>query len=315
MENEDDCKEPASGKMISRFTGPAGEVLLLGVLTDESVLRGMPEIKTFLAGCELLEVAQGSELIRQGQSDNDLYIIISGSFNMEINGRHFTTRHVGTHVGEIALIDSTVRRSATARAAEHSLVLRCSEEHFSNYANKNPRVWRRLAVELSRRLSERNRLIRAPRTQPVLFIASSSENLGIANEVQAAFDHEPIVTERWTDGVFNPSNTPIEDLTSLVGRIDFAVVLITADDKIISRKTENFSPRDNVIFELGVAIGAIGRSRTMIVTPRGADIKIPSDLLGVKLIDFPPGEESTITSRLGPACNEIRKVINRLGPL
>jgi CRP/FNR family transcriptional regulator, cyclic AMP receptor protein len=95
MSSDNGAKTSASGEMISRFTGSSGQALLHDVLADESVLRGIPNLAEFIAGCELLEVAQGSELIRQGEPDNDLYIIVSGSFDMEINGRHITTRHVG----------------------------------------------------------------------------------------------------------------------------------------------------------------------------------------------------------------------------
>lgn len=313
--HEDIKKASSSGQMVSRFTGNSGQNLLLQVLSDESVLRGIPNLSEFITGCELREVSVGTELIKQGESDNDIFMIVSGSFDMFINGRHLTSRRAGTHVGEIAMIDHTSRRTSSAVATEHSVILRCSEEHFSRFANANPKVWRRLAVELSRRLTERNRLIKAPRAEPVLFVACSTESLSIAHEIQAAFDYDPITVEIWTDGVFNPSNTPIEDLTSLIGRIDFAVVIMTGDDRIASRKTENFGPRDNVIFELGLAIGAIGRARTLMLTPRGADLKFPSDLLGVRPIDFLPGDSSTIRSRLGPACTELRKLINRLGPI
>jgi CRP/FNR family cyclic AMP-dependent transcriptional regulator len=311
----EDPKSSDSVPMLSRFSGAAGRELLLEVLSDTSLLRGVTDLQNFVEVSELIEVSSGSEITTQGSPDNQLFVIVSGSFNILVNGRQVATRRVGAHVGEMALVDPTARRSASAVAAEHSLVLKCSEEHFSKFANDHPKLWRRLAVELSRRLTERNRLIKAPRTQPALFVACSTEAIGIAREIQAAFDYDPIVVEIWTDGVFNPSKTPIEDLTELIARIDFAVILLTPDDNVESRGVEAFGPRDNVVLELGLAIGAIGRSRTLLLTPRGFAFKLPSDLLGVKPIDYPEGELSTIKSRLGPACNEVRKLINRLGPI
>jgi predicted nucleotide-binding protein len=311
----DDSKTSDSRPMLLRFSGGAGRELLLEVLSDTSLLRGVSDLQEFAEACDLVEVPAGSEIMTQGAPDNELFVILSGSFNILVNGRQVATRRVGAHLGEMALVDPTARRSASAIAAEHSLVLKCSELTFSKFANSHPKLWRRLAVELSRRLTERNRLVKAPRTQPVLFVACSTEAIGVAREIQAAFDYDPIVVEIWTDGVFNPSKTPIEDLTDLVGRIDFAVILLTPDDKVKSRDVEAFGPRDNVVFELGLAIGAIGRSRTLLLTPRGFAFKLPSDLLGVKPIDYPEGEPSTIKSRLGPACNEVRKLINRLGPI
>ena len=286
----------------------------MSTLGEESVLRGTSGLQEFVLACDIVEVESGKELIRQGDPDNDLFVIISGAFDVRANGRVVATRRASDHIGEIALIDCTARRTASAIATEPSLVLRCPEEHFSQFANKNPQVWRRLAVVLSRRLTERNRLISAPRAEPVVFVACSTEALETAREIQEAFDHDKFVVEIWTDGVFNASKTAIEDLTSLLGRIDFAVVLLTPDDKITSRSKRSFSPRDNVVFELGLAIGAIGRSRTVILLPRGEKLKLPSDLLGVKPIDYPTGDSPTLRRRLGPACNEIRKMVNFLGP-
>jgi predicted nucleotide-binding protein len=53
----------------------------------------------------------------------------------------------------------------------------------------------------------------------------------------------------------------------------------------------------------------------VILVPRNLDLKIPSDLLGIKPIDYPAGDVSTIKARLGPACTELRALIKRLGPI
>jgi CRP/FNR family cyclic AMP-dependent transcriptional regulator len=310
-----DDKGSASPPMLTRFSGDSGRALLLEVLSDTSLLRGIADLGAFVDACSMFDVVAGAEVIQQGGSDNDLYIVLSGSLDVLVNGRRVATRRVGAHVGEMALVDSTARRSATVIAAENCLLLKCSEQFFSEAAQKQPKLWRRIAVELSRRLHERNALIRAPRTEPVLFVACSTEALEVAREIQAAFAYDPVVVEIWTDGVFNASKTPIEDLTALVGRIDFAIIIATPDDKIASRHETSFGPRDNVVFELGLAIGAIGRQRTLLVVPRGHDMKLPSDLLGVKPLDYADGDATTIKSRLGPLCTEIRRIVNRIGPL
>lgn len=120
MTSEDESKTPASGPMLSRFQGEAGRKLLLEVLSEESVIRGADGFEAFIDQCKLLEVESGTELISQSGSDNDLYIILSGSFSIHINGRLQTTRRVGQHVGEIALIDPTARRTGSVVAGAQS---------------------------------------------------------------------------------------------------------------------------------------------------------------------------------------------------
>lgn len=314
MPNDSD-KSPPSQSLIERFEGDRGRAILLEVLSETRLLRGELELDGLIAGCELIDVPVDQVLIEQGGVDNHLYIVLSGGFAISVNGRPLTRRTVGMHLGEMAMIDSTARRSATARADEPSVVLKCSEQVFTAYANAHPRLWRRIAVELSRRLTERNVLIRTPRAEPVLFVACSREGIDIARDIQAAFAHDPFVVEIWTDGVFNPSKTPIEDLTALVERIDFGIFLLSPDDQVTSREVTEFGPRDNVVFELGLVMGAIGRERTFLVVPRGQDFKIPSDLLGVKPLDYALGAADTTKSRLGPVCTELRRIVNRLGPI
>ena len=313
MTQED--KSSQSQSMLSRFAGEEGEALLLVVLREIPLLEGVADLESLLAISDKLELPAETVLIEQGAADNDVYLVVSGAFRIHVNSRLVTTRGVGSTLGEMALIDPTARRSANVVAAEPSLVLKCSEASFSKFANSHPQVWRRLAVELGRRLTERNRFITVPREQPVLFLGCSKEGLEPAQEIQSGLDHDPIVVEVWTDGVFNASKTPIEDLNALVRRIDFGALILTPDDMIVSRGEEAFGPRDNVIFELGLIMGAIGRERTFMIAPRGEDFKLPTDLLGVKPLDYAAGDEETIRARLGPTCNELRKAINNLGPL
>ncbi len=90
----------------------------------------------------------------------------------------------------------------------------------------------------------------------------------------------------WTEGVFQASSTAIESLVKAAKEADFAALVLTADDITVSRHKSKPSPRDNVIFELGLFIGALGRERVFILKPRGVDVRIPSDLLGVVWLEY-----------------------------
>ena len=66
--------------------------------------------------------------------------------------------------------------------------------------------------------------------------------------------------------------------------------------------------------ELGLFMGALGRERSFIVKPRGEDIKVPSDLLGLKPLEYSNGTTDTVSARVAPICNEIRNTVRTLGP-
>ncbi len=44
----------------------------------------------------------------------------------------------------------------------------------------------------------------------------------------------------------------------------------------ISREKKQAAPRDNVVFELGMFMGCLGRERCFVVNEEGADLKLPS---------------------------------------
>jgi hypothetical protein len=69
--------------------------------------------------------------------------------------------------------------------------------------------------------------------------------------------------------------------------------------------------RDNVVFELGLFIGRLGRERTFIVMPKGvADFHLPSDLLGVRVATYQaPASVARLQAALGPACHDVRLAI------
>ena len=300
--------------MVGRFSGDRGRQTLLAVLAETPLFRNISGLDVLVTASQVREIKKGIVLIEQGAADDNLYVVLSGQFNIFINGRQVAVRGAGSHLGEMAVLDRTARRSASVIANADSVVLEWPHEKFVEFANSNPSAWRHIGVELSRRLSERTAFIKAPRPEPVLFIGCSTEALEIAREVQVGFTQDKFVVEVWTDGIFNPSRTPIEDLSALVRRVDFGLLVLTPDDHVSVRGEAEKQPRDNVIYELGLLTGAVGRERTFMLLPRDTDLKLPSDLLGVNPLEYSMGSGS-LASRLGPPCHQLRIKIRELGPL
>src|SRR5262245_25387722 len=120
---------------------------------------------------------------------------------------------------------------------------------------------------------------------PSLFIGSSSEGLDVAREVELQLEDEALVTI-WKDGVFGLGEATLESLMNALDQFDFAVMVLTPDDLLESRGQNYASPRDNVIFELGLFMGRLGRSRTFILHEQNADLKLPSDLAGITRVTY-----------------------------
>jgi len=309
---------PSHPSMLPRFEGDSGRQRLAEILRRQALIAGDENLAQEVIGLaslvEVLPDTPEATIIAQGGADNDIYFIIAGSVRIQINGREIATRGAGSHVGEMALLDPTARRSATVTALEPCVLARVCEADFSPLAQKYPELWRNIAVELANRLRERSKHIREPHNQPVVFAGSSSEQLEIAREIQLGLCDDPMVVRVWTDGVFKASRTSIENLVSAVSDSDFAVLVISSDDTVQSRGAEHEAPRDNVLFELGLFMGGIGRQRTFMVKPRGVDIKIPTDLLGLMPLDYADGPKETLPERIAPVCTGLRRMIMQIGP-
>src|SRR5579883_1263794 len=252
--------------MLERFIGSEGRRRLADALARQSTLIGSSESASSLAQCcEVQTLGAGGVILEQGASDNHLYFILSGSFSVLVNGREVARRFAEQHVGEMAMIDPKARRSATVLALEESVVARISEPDFATLATVTPLLWKNLAVELADRLRQRNRLVGMRNDLPHIFLGSSKESLVIADGIQAGLARDPYVVTVWTNGVFGPSQFPIQALERTAQESDFAALVLGPDDHITSRDEENFGPRDNVILELGLFIGAFGHERVFLL--------------------------------------------------
>lgn len=300
--------------MIKRFQGETGRRLLTESIMSQNIVRDNKELaEQIVRHIQLLEVPEGTTIIQENATDNDLYFILVGEFRIVVNKRDVALRAAGMHVGEMALIDPKAIRCASVIAHRDSVVGKISEPNFSMLADQFPRVWRLLSIELCERLRQRNELITEPNPRPVVFIGSSTESVQVARAIQNGLRHDQMQVIVWTDAVFGASRFPIEDLEQQIKIADFSILVIGPDDKIISRNISSEGPRDNVVFELGMFMGALGRQRTFIVIPRGIDLKIPSDLLGLKLLEYYIGPENNYASALAPVCNDLRQIVSQEG--
>ena len=301
--------------MIDRFLGEKGKRLRVEAFSTQKMVVGNADLADELSDrCELLALPAGTCLIEQEADDNDIYFILAGSFDVIINGRKIAARGPNDHVGEMAAIQPSQKRSATLIATDDAVVAKLSEEAFTELATLYPAMYRFIAQELARRLLQRNHHVGAFRDKIRVFIMSSAEALPISRAIQNAFAHDPILFVNWPDGVFRVTNYTLQSLEAQIDDSDFAIAIAHADDMTESRGKDWPSPRDNVIFELGLFMGRLGRARAILMEPREEKVKLPSDLAGLTTIPYRFEKGADAAALLAPACNALRDHINALGP-
>jgi CRP/FNR family cyclic AMP-dependent transcriptional regulator len=300
--------------MKKRFEGPDGQRRLITALQSCTIVEHHEALATRLTEVgELLSFDVGDVLMTQGAADNDIYLILVGQVNVLVNGRHVAIREARESIGEMALLSPTEPRSATVTARDPVVALKVSESDFHQVAEEYPQIWRVVAQIVADRLRQRATLLNRPNTKPLLFLGCSVESLAIAQEIQLGLKHDNVEPVVWTDSIFGPSGVPIDALLNTVNESDFAVFVFSPDDKVISRDNEYNAPRDNTVFELGLFMGKLERSRTFIVKEQDADVKIPTDLLGITPITYIYRGSGNLSAAIAPVCTQLRKVINDLG--
>jgi predicted nucleotide-binding protein with TIR-like domain len=152
-------------------------------------------------------------------------------------------------------------------------------------------------------------------TRLKVFVVSSSEGLDPANAVRRLLVGEfrqNAEVRPWTRE-FELSATYIESLENQAREVDFAILVLTADDVITSREKEKPAPRDNVVFELGLFMGSLGRERCFIVKEKVPDLKLPTDLLGIHTASFKPPADRDWKTALEATCLSISERMAKLG--
>lgn len=147
---------------------------------------------------------------------------------------------------------------------------------------------------------------------PSVFIGSSVEGLPIAEAINASLEHFAECSV-WSEGVFGLSHGSLESLLSAVASFDFAILVLTPDDMVVVREDHTQLPRDNVLFELGLFMGGLGRDRCFMVYDRHSKIKLPSDLAGIAPATFQLHASGDLIPSLGPPIFKIKDRMQKLG--
>jgi len=146
---------------------------------------------------------------------------------------------------------------------------------------------------------------------PTLFIGSSKENIPVANLFYTALNDQCAKVTSWQHGIFGLNENYLEDLLKTLTKYEFAAFILAGDDNTISREKSMLSPRDNILFESGLFMGALGRTNTFLIYDNTIDLKLPSDLAGITLASYDNTliKEGKTNEAIKEACDQIRNKI------
>jgi len=146
--------------------------------------------------------------------------------------------------------------------------------------------------------------------KPQVFVASSTGARRYAEAIQVNLEDDADVVI-WTQD-FELSRTVLDEL--LAATYDFGIFIFLPEDETVIKGERLLAVRDNVVFELGLFIGKLGKDRNFLVVPKDQpNVRIPSDLSGLVVAYFDPRREKEFAA-LGPACTKIRNKIRSLWP-
>ncbi len=209
----------------------------------------------------------------------------------------------------MAVIEPGERRAADLVANDDDTFLFVIQAaDFLATAKEHGEVWECIARELASRLRQRDEMFVPPNPTPVVFIASSTEGSGILEKAEAALSGPGRVMRPWNQpGIFRPTLGTLEELERHAHEVDFAVIVVTTDDLRDSRGITTLVPRDNVMLECGLFMGALERERAFVLAQSNPDLALPSDLKGVTALFYK--DEAELAERL----REISETIDRKG--
>jgi hypothetical protein len=140
-----------------------------------------------------------------------------------------------------------------------------------------------------------------------LFIGSSTEGKSIAIKLKQEIEAELnswLECDLWDGGaIFDLNVSTLDALMKASRKYDYGILVATKDDITKSRGVEAHTPRDNVMFEMGMFLGSLGLTRAFLLVEKYS--KLPTDYNGITVPYF----EKDIEGSLETAVKQIRLAI------
>lgn len=139
--------------------------------------------------------------------------------------------------------------------------------------------------------------------KPKIFIGSSTAGYPVAQKVKKYLAKVGDCFLWKEPNMWEPNRSTFDNLLRMVAYFDFGIFVATADDVTYTNKKIVVEPRDNVILEMALFLGAMGRDKSFLLVESG--IKLPSDFDGIYMPRFEKNNDQLIKNACSEYANKI----------
>ena len=226
---------PKAG-LLTQFTGSEGHKNLVRVIADARLVQHNSNVAEQLAKVAKLQEYKTNKIVYSaGQpSKGNLYLIVCGKFDLII-GNTVLEMTTGETLGEFPAIDPSMTYTVTVRAHEPSVMAVISKNALFSIADKYPEVWRNMAKLLVSRLRATYKHI-PPKNKCVFIIhGHDRENVLELQRFLKKLRLKPVILQDEPDA---GSKTVIEKFERYAAEASFAIAVLTPDDEVSAKRTE-----------------------------------------------------------------------------
>src|SRR5262245_12003903 len=150
---------PGFRETASRMADEQGVLNAAMLLRSTAIFRELSndQLDAIWSRAKLHNLQRGATLVRQHTPSDSVYIVVSGRFEVWVEGQKAPINEVGVGepIGETGFF-SGAQRNATIIAARDSVVLELDRVSFDTVARQVPAIHQTLLRALARRLAEGN---------------------------------------------------------------------------------------------------------------------------------------------------------------
>lgn len=187
-----------NAQLPAKFSGPEAKEQARSVLANNPAIRGNISLADeFLEAGNVVYFRKGEVLIKQGDTDNEVYFLLAGTVDVVFKSQLGSRRTAPNQIGEMAAINLGETRSATIVAASDEVAaLQIPGVSFHHIWEANTEFRNSLQLEMDTRFRERIQAGEVAKKNNSFLWFITSSGLAIAGGLTSWFFFAP---QDWTD--------------------------------------------------------------------------------------------------------------------